>query len=114
MLTHEWRELETLCDQIATLRERLTSARKSKNMGLIIGLQDDLTKARRHREQLVQHISARLGTVTAHQEGMPETDAAGQAADPSGQHAGADRPSPPPRGHDQQSSRSSPRAAAEP
>jgi hypothetical protein len=66
MLSHEWHELETLCDRINILRHRLTAAHKSQNTGLIEGLKLDITRAKRQRDQLVQHISARLGSVTAH------------------------------------------------
>ncbi|MBV9827632.1 MAG: hypothetical protein JO001_18510 [Alphaproteobacteria bacterium] len=65
MLSHEWRELETLCDRIATLRERHASARKSRNPGLTDSLRTEIELAQRQREALVQHISARLGSVAA-------------------------------------------------
>ena len=65
MLTHEWRELEVLCERISDLRHRYVSAQRTKNVGLIEGLKDDIAKARRQREFLVQYISARLGSVAA-------------------------------------------------
>ena len=60
MLTHEWRELEVLCERISDLRHRYVAAQRTKNVGLIEGLRDDIAKARRQREFLVQYISARL------------------------------------------------------
>ncbi len=65
MLAHEWRELEVLCERISTLRSRLVAAQKTKNSGLVEGIKDDLMRARRHREMLVHHISARLGSAAA-------------------------------------------------
>jgi hypothetical protein len=65
MLASEWRELETLCDRISDLRHRYAAAQRSKNVGLIEGLKDDLVKARRQRERLVQHISACLSSVVS-------------------------------------------------
>ena len=62
MLTHEWRELEVLCERISDLRHRYVAAQRTKNVGLIEGLKDDIAKARRQRELLVQYISARLGS----------------------------------------------------
>jgi hypothetical protein len=65
MLAYEWRELEVLCDRISTLRHRYTAAQRSKNTGLIEGLAAELALVQRQREQLVQHIAARLGSVAA-------------------------------------------------
>ena len=65
MLSHEWRELEVLCERISDLRLRYTAAQRTKNAGLIEGLKDDIARARRHRELLVHHISARLGSAAA-------------------------------------------------
>ncbi len=65
MLSYEWRELEMLCDRISNLRHRYALARRSSNAGLIAGLKDELAKARRQRELLVHHISARLGSAAA-------------------------------------------------
>ena len=38
MLAHEWRELESLCERIGALRERLAVACKTGNTGLVDGL----------------------------------------------------------------------------
>ena len=65
MLAYEWRELEVLCDRISSLRHRFAAAQKTKNVGLLEGLRDDISRARRQRELLVHHISARLGAATA-------------------------------------------------
>lgn len=65
MLTHEWRELEVLCQRISDFRHRYVAAQRTKNVGLIEGLKDDITRARRQREFLVQYISARLGAAAA-------------------------------------------------
>ncbi len=74
MLSHEWRELEVLCDRLSTLRLRFVAAQRTKNVGVIEGLKDDIVRIRRQRERLVQHISARLGSVAAdHDRGHPAT-----------------------------------------
>ena|SRR5579863_6141510 len=65
MLAHEWRELEVLCEQVSDLRHRYTAALRTKNVGLLEGLKDDLVRARRQREMLVHHISASLSSVAA-------------------------------------------------
>jgi hypothetical protein len=65
MLSHEWRELEVLCERISDLRHRYSHAQRTKNVGLLDGLKNDITMASRQRELLVRHISARLGTVAA-------------------------------------------------
>ena len=65
MLAYEWRELETLCDRIGSLRHRYAAAERSKNVGLIEGIAADIAVAQRQREQLVQHIAARLSSVAA-------------------------------------------------
>ena len=65
MLSHEWRELEVLCERISDLRHRYVAAQRTKNVGLIEGLKDDIARARRQRELLVQHISARLSSASA-------------------------------------------------
>ncbi len=65
MLEYEWRELERLCERLADLRHRESFAQRSKNVGLLEGLKQDITRASRQREQLVRHISARLGAVSA-------------------------------------------------
>jgi hypothetical protein len=65
MLEHEWQELETLCERISDLRHRQSHAMRSRNVGLMEGLKEDINRTRRQREQLVRHISARLGSVAA-------------------------------------------------
>ena len=65
MLSHEWRELEVLCERISDLRHRYAFAQRTKNVGLVDGLKNDIATAKRQRERLVQHISARLSSVTA-------------------------------------------------
>jgi hypothetical protein len=81
MLSHEWRELEVLCERISDLRHRYVAAQRTKNVGLIEGLKDDIAKARRHREFLVQYISARLGAVAAEHDLMtPQPEAVGNGA----------------------------------
>lgn len=83
MLEYEWRELETLCERLADLRHRQAFALQSKNVGLMEGLRRDIERLTRQREQLVHHISARLGTVSATQAPQsadPAAPAAGEAA----------------------------------
>jgi hypothetical protein len=65
MLEYEWRELEALCERLSDLRHRQSFAQRSKNSGLVEGLKEDIARISRQREQLVQHISARLGAVSA-------------------------------------------------
>lgn len=78
MLTHEWRELEVLCQRISDLRHRYVAAQRTKNVGLIEGLKDDIVKARRQREFLVQYISARLGSAAAdHDPALPRREHVG-------------------------------------
>jgi len=67
MLTHEWHELETLCERISDLRHRYTAALRTRNVGLLEGLRDDIARATRQRELLVQHISAALSSAAAEQ-----------------------------------------------
>ena len=62
MLAHEWLELETLCERVGQLRERLAAARKTGNTGLVEGLGAELDRATRQRQLLVRHISTRLGS----------------------------------------------------
>lgn len=80
MLTHEWRELEGLCERISELRHRYTAAQRTKNVGLIDGLSDDIARATRQRERLVQHISARLSSAAAHHD-RASRGASGRAAE---------------------------------
>lgn len=72
MLEYEWRELERLCERLADLRHREAFAQRSKNVGLLEGLKQDITRASRQREQLVHYISARLGSVSAEKAGAPD------------------------------------------
>ena len=65
MLTHEWRELELLCERISDLRHRYTAAMRTRNVGLLEAIRDDIARETRQRELLVHHISARLSTVAA-------------------------------------------------
>ena len=74
MLEYEWRELETLCERISDLRDRHSFALRSRNVGLSEGLNEDIARVKRQREQLVHHISACLGSAAA--EGQPSDDAA--------------------------------------
>jgi hypothetical protein len=82
MLTHEWRELEVLCERISDLRHRYVAAQRTKNVGLIEGLKDDIANARRNREFLVQYISARLGSVAAadHDTASPQRETVRESA----------------------------------
>lgn len=80
MLAFEWQELEALCDRISGLRHRYAAAQRSNNAGLIEGLREEIALARRQREQLVRHISARLGAAAAEQKAP--ADAAADRARP--------------------------------
>ena len=61
MLAHEWLELESLCERIGQLRERLAAARRTGNTGLAEGLGAEMERVARQRLVLVRYISTRLG-----------------------------------------------------
>jgi len=86
MLEYEWRELEALCERLADLRHRQSFATRSKNVGLMEGLQQDIARVTRQRELLVKHISARLGTVSA--------ESAGSGGGKTGSASADDEPEP--------------------
>jgi hypothetical protein len=65
MLSHEWRELEALCERIGKLRLRFISAQRTQNVGLIAAIKDDIDNAERQRELIVRHISTSLGSAAA-------------------------------------------------
>src|SRR5438105_10690867 len=74
MLEHEWRELETLCERISDLRHRESHALRSRNVGLVEGLKEDIARTRRQREHLVRYISARLSMAAAERTGEKHQD----------------------------------------
>jgi hypothetical protein len=80
MLSHEWRELEVLCERISDLRHRYVAAQRTKNVGLIEGLKDDISKARRQREFLVQYISARLAAAADNDPPQPQRETVHEGA----------------------------------
>ena len=80
MLEHEWNELEGLCERISDLRHRQSHAFRSRNVGLMEGLREDIARMQRQREQLVKHISARLGAAAA--ERSPPNNPATRADQP--------------------------------
>ena len=90
MLSHEWRELELLCDRISDLRHRYAAAMRTSNAGLIEGIKIDLARTKRLRDLVIHHISARLGTAAAdpargpHPLDKATTELAGAAAPPNG------------------------------
>jgi len=65
MLTQEWDELERLCDRTASTRDRLDVALRFNNAGLVEALKADMDAARRQRDQLIQHITARISATAA-------------------------------------------------
>jgi hypothetical protein len=73
MLSFEWQELEVLCDRLGELRHRHAAAQRAKHGGLVDGLKAEITKLRRQREQLVQHIAARIGAAAGERRYPPET-----------------------------------------
>ena len=73
MLSFEWRELEVLCDRLGELRHRHAAAHRAKHGGLVDGLKAEIAKLRRQREQLVQHIAARIGAAAGECRYPPET-----------------------------------------
>jgi hypothetical protein len=62
MLAHEWEELELLTARIAALRARYHDAREARHVGLMAGLKEELARARRMREQVLQHLAVRMGS----------------------------------------------------
>jgi hypothetical protein len=95
MLTHEWRELETLCDRIIDRRHRYAAAYQSKHPGQVEALRSEITKLLRQREQLVQHIAARLGSATgerSHPAGVAGRRSPARDADPQRTGASAETP----------------------
>ena len=95
MLSHEWRELETLCDRISDQRHRYATAYQSKHPGLVEALRSEITKLRRQREQLVRHIAARLGSATGERRHPPAAAgrrSPGYDADPQQTGASAETP----------------------
>jgi hypothetical protein len=73
MLSFEWQELEVLCDRLGELRHRHAAAQRAKHGGLVDGLKAEITKLRRQREQLVQHVATRLGAAAGERRYPPET-----------------------------------------
>ena len=73
MLSFEWRELEVLCDRLGELRHRHAAAHRAKHRGLVDGLKTEIAMLRRQREQLVQHIAARIGAAAGERRYPPET-----------------------------------------
>ncbi len=75
MLSFEWREFEAVVERLAKLRHRyaVAAANRVKHHGLIAGLRKDIVEARRVRDQLLHHITARLGTAAAQHE-RPASD----------------------------------------
>ena len=63
MLSFEWRELETLLNRLHLLHDRHAAAQRSHHTGHADGLKKEIARLRRHRDLLVQHISARFGSV---------------------------------------------------
>jgi hypothetical protein len=62
MLEHEWQELEILTQRIAALRARYHDARQSRHVGLMAGLQQELARAQRMRELVLQHLAVGMGS----------------------------------------------------
>ena len=74
MLSFEWRELEAVVERLAKLRHDYAAAYRVRHHGLVENLRQDIVEARRLRDQLVHHISARLGAVAAQRQ-PPAADA---------------------------------------
>ena len=63
MLSFEWRELEALLERLHLLHDRHAAAQRSHHTGHADGLKKEIARLRRQRDLLVQHISARFGSV---------------------------------------------------
>ncbi len=83
MLEYEWRELETLCNRISDLRHRYSFALRTRNVGLSEGLKEDIARLNRQREDVVRHISARLGSASAERKDPSEATDRAPADEPS-------------------------------
>ena len=90
MLSHEWRELELLCERLSDLRHRYVAALKTNNAGLVEGLKADLARTRRMREQVVHHISARLGWAAAEASASHDDNPPAAAGGEEARHSGRD------------------------
>jgi hypothetical protein len=81
MLSHEWRELEALCERIGKLRLRFIAAQRTQNVGLIEAIKSDIDKAERQREMIVRHISTSLGSAAASRPDVEHRQTASSAED---------------------------------
>jgi hypothetical protein len=62
MLSHEWQELQELTERITALRDRFHHARRSRQVGLMTGLQAELARVKRMREQVLKHVATTIGS----------------------------------------------------
>src|ERR1051326_8672631 len=56
----EWMELETHVGEIAHLKDRLATARSTKNHGLARWLEQEIEEAERRRSRLVEFITTKI------------------------------------------------------
>jgi hypothetical protein len=93
MGSYDWMELQSLTAEIATSRSRLVAARKTRDVGRVNALQEEISAAEARRERLLAHITTNLvsapepppptakGAVApAEAEAAPPTEAANNTA----------------------------------
>jgi hypothetical protein len=62
MGTYDWMEVQTLTAEIETSRSRLAAAKKTRDVGKIGALEDEIAAAEARRERLLVHITTNLVT----------------------------------------------------
>ncbi len=67
MLSFEWREFEAIAARLVALRRQYADAlaQSALHHGLVDALKKEIIEVRRVRDQLLQHITKRLGTAAS-------------------------------------------------
>jgi len=83
MGTYDWMELQTLTTDIAAARSRLSAARRTRDVGRIRALEEEISGAEARRERLLAHITTNLVSAPeAPRAGVAEPPAATGEAEP--------------------------------
>ena len=99
MGSYEWMELQSLTSEIALSRSRLAAARKTRDVGRIRALEEEITSAEARRERLLAHITTNLvgsPEPAAAAKGGKAAEAAPEPAPPAKAAKGAEAPEPAP------------------
>ncbi|HEX3862545.1 MAG TPA: hypothetical protein VHY35_12700 [Stellaceae bacterium] len=67
MLSSEWGELATVFDHMATLLDRYSVGRRSRNVAVLEGLERDITAACGQQQRLLKHIAAQQSSIFSRQ-----------------------------------------------